>query len=98
MMVQKRITGRRWVRWVAVILATALLLLILAIVFVQTPYGQKVVKNQAEKYLRNKLHTQLSVASLRINFLSGVHLTGLYLEDQQKDTLLSVDKLDISYD
>ena len=96
-MVQKRTLGRRLVKGVALFLGGVILLLILVILLLQTPYGQKVAKNQAESYLRKKLQTRLSVGTLRINFLSGIHLTDLYLEDQQKRELGSIDKLDIRY-
>ncbi len=97
-MVQKRTIGRRVLKWVAIFLGSLVILLILAIVFLQTPYGQGIVKHQAEKYLRNKLQTGLSVGSLRVDFLSGIHLSNLYLEDQQQKELLSIDQLDVLYD
>ena len=86
------------VKWLAIFLGSVILLLILAIILLQTPYGQNIVKNQAEKYLTRKLQTRVSVGKLTINYLSGIHLSGLYLEDQQKKELLSIDKLDVLYD
>ncbi len=97
-MVQKRTLGRRLIKWVAILLGSLVFLVLLIVVLVQTPYGQGIVKNQAEKYLRNKLQTRFAVGHLKINFLSGIHLSNLYLEDRQRKELLSIDRLDVSYD
>ncbi len=97
-MAHNRNTGWRIVKWAAIVLGTIILLLISVVLFISTPYGQKVVKNQGEKYLKNKLQTNLSIGSFRFGLRTGIHLRDIYLEDQQKRKLLSVNKLDVIYD
>ncbi|HLO80670.1 MAG TPA: hypothetical protein VK166_06915 [Chitinophagaceae bacterium] len=85
------------VKWASIGLGTIVLLLLSLILFISTPYGQRVIKNQGEKYLRNKLHTNLAIGSFRFELKKGVKLTDIYLEDQQKRKLLSVHQLDLNY-
>ncbi len=97
-MAHNRNTGWRIVKWASIGLGIIILLLISLVLFISTPYGQKVVKNQGEKYLRNKLRTNLSIGSFRIGLSTGIHFRDIYLEDQEKRSLLSIHQLDVIYD
>jgi autotransporter translocation and assembly factor TamB len=96
-MAQIRKTVWRVVKWALIGLGTVILLLVALIIFISTPAGQNFVKNQGEKYLRNKLQTNLSIGSFRFGLSTGIHLRQIYLEDQQKRVLLSVNQLDVDY-
>ena len=72
-----------------------LLLLILVIFFVQTSYVQNIIRGEAESYLQKKLHTRVTVGNLYIGFPKKIVIKNIYVEDLQKDTLLSGGKLEI---
>ncbi|HSF45138.1 MAG TPA: AsmA family protein, partial [Chitinophagaceae bacterium] len=87
----------RVMKWVLIGLGAVILILTALLVFISTPAGQNFVKNQGEKYLRNKLQTNLSIGSFRFGLRTGIHLRQVYLEDPQKRLLLSIHELDVAY-
>ncbi|GAB3875081.1 translocation/assembly module TamB domain-containing protein [Hymenobacter segetis] len=64
----------------------------------QFPSGQDFVANKAESYLRNKLKTEVRIGKFRTDFRHAINLDGVYLADQQRDTLLSVGHLGVDLD
>jgi hypothetical protein len=66
-----------------------IILLIIVIVLIQTPYVQNIAKGKAEKYLSRKLKTRVNIGHLSVVFFRSVELKNIYIEDRQKDTLLS---------
>ncbi|GAC1367827.1 MAG: translocation/assembly module TamB domain-containing protein [Hymenobacter sp.] len=80
------------------LLALVLLLVIVVAVVLQLPAGQDFVAHRAETYLRDKLHTEVRIATFRTDFRHAINLDGVYLADQQRDTLLSVGHLGVSLD
>ena len=70
----------------------------MAVVVLQLPAGQDFVARRAESYLRDKLHTEVRIVKFRTDFRHAINLDGVYLEDQQRDTLLSVGHLGVSLD
>lgn len=57
------------------------------------PGVQKYAANFALKKIQPKLQTEVSIDKIRIKFINSVEIGGLYVEDQNKDTLLYFDKL-----
>ena len=64
----------------------------------QFPTGQNFVAHRAESYLRGKLKTEIRIGKFRTDFRHAINLDGVYLEDQQRDTLLSVGHLGVDLD
>jgi hypothetical protein len=84
---------RSVIRRLAVILLRVFLTLVIIVVIllflVQTPYVQGIVRVKAERYLSRKLNTTVGIGNLSIGFPNTVLLQHIYLEDRQKDTLLA---------
>ncbi|WP_310397617.1 translocation/assembly module TamB domain-containing protein [Hymenobacter sp.] len=80
------------------LLALVLLLVIVVVVVLQFPAGQDFVARRAEGYLRGKLKTEVRIAKFRTDFRHAINLDGVYLEDQQQDTLVSVGHLGVDLD
>ncbi len=70
-------------------------LLVLALIFINLPVGKRVIKNQVVSYLENKLNTKVSIAKVDYSLPTWVELKGIYLEDQNKDTLLFGEELKV---
>lgn len=75
-----------------VILSIVLLNVILFFVFM-IPSVQKRAADFALDKLKPMMHTELSLDKIRIKRLNSVDIRGLYVEDQEQDTLLYADKL-----
>jgi len=80
------------------LLALVLLLVIVVVVVLQFPAGQDFVARRAESYLRDKLKTEVRIGKFRTDFRHAINLDGVYLADQQRDTLLSVGHLGVDLD
>lgn len=68
----------------------------LLLIFINTDSGKKTVRNQVEKYLTNKLHTNLKIGSVDYSLPQWLELNNVYFEDQNKDTLLFGEKLKVN--
>ncbi len=84
----KRVVRRTFkiLTWLA---GSVLFLILLLLILIQFPAVQNFAKDKIVSYLQGKLHTKVSIAKLSINFPKQIVLKGIYLEDQQKDTLLA---------
>ena len=80
------------------LLALVLLLVIVVVAVLQLPAGQDFVARQAESYLRDKLKTEVRITKFRTDFRHAINFDGVYLADQQRDTLLSVGHLGADLD
>lgn len=70
-------------------LAGSLLLLVaLVMVLLQTPFGKEQVRKYTERYLQNKLHSTVRIGGLDYDIPDRIQLSGIYIEDLKKDTLL----------
>lgn len=72
--------------------------MILVIVLLQTPWGKSFVRQQAVKYLRNKLKTEIVIAKLDYSIPDRVLLEGVLVRDRKNDTLLNVQHLSVDMD
>jgi|SRR5688572_12273186 len=81
-----------WRRFARITLKTVLILfvfVILLLVLVQTPMVQNVFRKKVITYLEKKLNTRVEIGKIRISLPKKVTLENIYVEDQQKDTLIS---------
>jgi hypothetical protein len=89
-------------RRIAVILLRTVLivlLLIVALVFsLQTSFVQNIIRGKAEAYLSQKLKTKVAIGNLYVGFPHDVVLKKIYIEDREKDTLLSGNLLQVDVD
>ncbi|PVX50850.1 autotransporter translocation and assembly factor TamB [Balneicella halophila] len=83
------------IKIIGYILLTIFALLILAILLLRLPSVQNKVKNYALDFLHEKIDTEVSLEKLYVSFPSGVAIENIYLEDQNADTLLYADKIDV---
>lgn len=79
-------------------LGTLVLLLLLVWLLLQTQWGKNLVKDQAVKYLQNKLQTTVAIQGITVEWFSHIKLKGVYIEDREKRKLLGVGELDVRYD
>ena len=75
------------------IIGFIVLLFVLLFVVIQIPSVQNYAKDKAVTYLEGKIKTKIQVDSLSVVFPKKVVLTGVYFEDQKKDTLFAGEKL-----
>lgn len=62
---------------------------------VSEPAVQTLITRQVSSILSKKLDTKVSVESVDFKFFNRFIINGLYISDQKKDTLLSVNKIDV---
>jgi translocation and assembly module TamB len=89
---------RKILRIILYILGGIIVLLILIIVLLQTPWGKNLVRQQAVKYLRNKLQTEVLIARLDYVIPDKIALEGVFVRDLRKDTLIHVRNLEVDLD
>ncbi|MDX1426874.1 MAG: translocation/assembly module TamB, partial [Salegentibacter mishustinae] len=58
------------------------------LLFIRSPWGQDIIKNQVVKNISSKTNTEISLDKLFITFSGNIQLDGLYLEDKKGDTLV----------
>lgn len=91
--IKKKSIGRRILR---IVLKTVMILLgfvILIIILIQTPPVQNFIRGKAVTWLEKKLNTNVDVGKIYIGFPKDVVIEKIYIEDLEKDTLLSAGKL-----
>ena len=91
----KRSLPRRILRILGRTLLTIFIILVLVFFLIQTPFIQNIVRGKAENYLSRKLKTRVRIGGLAIGLFHSVKLTDVYLEDRQRDTLLSAGLIDV---
>lgn len=64
------------------------IIIILLLLFIRSPWGQDIIVGKFTNYISNKTHTEVSIDRLFITFSGKINVEGLYLEDQQGDTLV----------
>src|SRR3954471_5535053 len=78
------------------VVVSIIIILVIVVFLIQTPYVQDIIRSKAEKYLSRKLNTRVNIGNLYIKFPENVVLKNIYLEDRQKDTLLSAGLIDVN--
>lgn len=86
---------RKAFKVILIIVGIILFLVIGAVVYLNTPWGQNFVRSKAEAFLRNKLKTELHIGHLGYGLPKFIVLEDVLFLDQAKDTLLAVGELKI---
>ncbi len=66
--------------------------------FINTNIGKRTVRNQVENYLEKKLHTNIAIGSVDYTLPKRLKIKNVYIEDQQKDTLMFGEELAVDLD
>jgi uncharacterized protein involved in outer membrane biogenesis len=85
-------------RGAVVFLLSFLLLLVLLLLLFQTQPVQNFARKKIVSYLQQKLHTKLAINRLDIYFPKILVLEGVYIADQNNDTLLAGHQLKVDID
>jgi translocation and assembly module TamB len=73
-------------------------LLLLVAVAIQIPFIQNKIKQEAITFLQGKIGTKVALEHFSLSFPKKIVLTGFYMEDQQRDTLVYAGRLGIDTD
>lgn len=84
---------RKFLKIVAYILCGILLVVLGAIIWLQTPSGKRFVRDKALAFLRGKLKTEVYIGSIDYSLPKMIELNDVLFKDQAKDTLLAAHKL-----
>ncbi len=79
---------------IGITLSIILMILVLILLFVRSPWGQDIIIDKATAYVSDKTGTRVGIQKLFITFSGNILLDGLYLEDESGDTLLYSGKLE----
>jgi len=80
------------------ILGSVLVLLCLLLLFINLPFGKRIVKNQVQSYLQDKLKTKVTIGSIDYSLPTWIEINNIYLEDQKKDTLIYGERIKADID
>lgn len=80
------------------ILLSIFVLIVVAVIFINTTTGKNVVRNQVTKYLHQKLKTNIKIGEIDYRLPKWLSLKNVYIEDQKKDTLLFGEELSVDLD
>jgi hypothetical protein len=78
---------KRFLKIVGILLLVVILLVVVVGFALTTEKAQNRLAKEATSWLSNKLDTKVAIDNVKIDFLNRVHFQGLYIEDQQQDTL-----------
>ncbi|NPA44672.1 MAG: hypothetical protein GXO49_03980 [Chlorobi bacterium] len=93
---QKHVFEIEKLRKVTLYAVLLLLILILALILLlQTSYIQTKITNFVTKELSEKLNSKITISNVKISLFRGFVFKNIYIEDQQKDTLLFVEDLSV---
>ncbi|WP_036194888.1 translocation/assembly module TamB domain-containing protein [Maribacter antarcticus] len=93
---EKKKREYKWLRVVARVVGVLLLLFIVLVLFVRSPWGQQLIVSELTGYVSSKTNTKVEIDRLFITFSGNLFLEGLYLEDIEKDTLLYAKSLEVN--
>jgi translocation and assembly module TamB len=75
-----------------------ILFFLIVILFLHFPFVQKILRQKAVAYLEKKLETKVSVGGVYIELPKNIRLENVYVEDRNKDTLLSGGDVKVNLD
>ncbi|CAM3942900.1 translocation/assembly module TamB domain-containing protein [Flavobacterium antarcticum] len=87
----------RTLRVFAWIIGILILLILVVFIAVQIPVVQNFAKDQAVSYVEGKIKTKVVIDNFEMGFPKKFLLEGVYLENQQKDTLLYGKKIAVNF-
>jgi hypothetical protein len=80
------------------VLLVTLSLLVAAILLIRLPVVQNRITRKAIGFLEGRIGTKVGLDNIYISFPKKISLSGVYLEDQRKDTLLYIGSVSIDVD
>ena len=80
------------------ITGSVLFLLIALIILIRLPSVQNYITHKATGYVSSKTHTKIELKRLYIGFPKSVIIEGLFAEDLNHDTLISIGQLELDVD
>ena len=80
------------------IFVSVCILVIMLFGFINTNVGKRTVRNQVVKYLENKLQTKVAIGSVDYTLPKWLKIKNVFIQDQQKDTLLFGEELAVDLD
>jgi hypothetical protein len=90
-----------WVKPARIVAKTILfiiLFLLVILLLIQTGPVQNILRVKAVAYLQKKLKTKVEVGKVYVGLPKNIILENVYIEDRQKDTLLSGGKIEANLD
>ena len=85
---------KKLLKWLGYALLALLLLVVLLWAALQFPAVQQKIADKATDYLEERIQTPFDIDRIYIDFFNQLVLEGVYLEDQQQDTLLYAGRID----
>ncbi len=82
-------------KYLGITVGALLLIVILAVLSLQLPSVQNFAKGKLVNYLEKKIHTEVSLDRVYVDFPNSLVMENLYLQGQRVDTLLYARKLDV---
>ncbi|MGW8123376.1 translocation/assembly module TamB domain-containing protein [Roseivirga echinicomitans] len=92
----KRLIKNRFLRILTRVIIGLLIFFGLLVLFIRSPWGQNIIVTKAVSYIADKTDTEVSIDRLYLTFSGNLYVEGLYLEDEQQDTLVYSKDLEIS--
>lgn len=86
---------KKTLKYIGIFLASLLILIVALILSLQIPGVQNFAKGKLVNYLQEKIHTQVTLDRVYIDFPNSLVMENLYLKGQKVDTLLFARKLDV---
>ena len=84
-------------RILAIVVVSIVLLNIIIFITLSIPFVQNKAKDFALSKLKPMLNTEATIGNINLQLLNSVRIRDLYVEDQNQDTLLFVNKLDVKF-
>lgn len=86
---------KKILKYLGIFIGSLLLLGVILILSLQLPGVQNFAKGKLVNYLQEKIHTEVSLERVYIDFPNSLVMENLYLKGQRVDTLLFARKLDV---
>src|SRR5690625_2108608 len=84
---KKQTLGKKLLKIIGWSFGILILLVILLLLFIRSPWGQNVIVQRAATFVSDKTNTKVEIGKLYISFGGNVILEELFLEDTNRDTL-----------
>ncbi|HEY9177928.1 MAG TPA: AsmA family protein, partial [Flavipsychrobacter sp.] len=75
------------------VLGSIILLVVLVFLFINSRWGQDIIRDKAVAFLKDKLKTEVSVGELRLSLPYWIELKDVLVMDRANDTLASIGRL-----
>ncbi|HLS29272.1 MAG TPA: hypothetical protein VK021_00300, partial [Flavobacteriaceae bacterium] len=84
---KKQTLGKKLLKIIGWSFGILILLVILLLLFIRSPWGQNLIVQRAATFVSDKTNTKVEIGKLYISFGGNVILEELFLEDTNRDTL-----------